>query len=329
MFWSIAVYFLLRNFQVSSALVATDYIYTGVFSIFLILAVYVNLLLLIPRLFHEGKYGFYVLFLLFLLGLMTLCQIFLFDFIIEHLFPGYYLITYFDYWETLNYFVIFIGITSLLHFSKSWFLYKESEAKLTEIRKEKVEAELDTLKSQINPHFLFNSLNSIYSMVLNKSDLAPDALIKLSDSMRYIIYESNHERVALRKELDFIANYIELQKLRMSSKDKLTFEVSGEIDHQKIAPLLLIPIIENCFKYGIKGETEASFVDIQIAIEKDSISMKSINNIGVVDDVEKDKPKGTGLINLRKRLDLIYPGKHFLTIEKSSKKFTVNLNIQL
>jgi len=328
-FWSIAVYFLLRNFQASSELAPTDYIYTGVFSVFLILAVYINLLLLIPRFFHESRYGFYMLFLVMLLGLITYFQIASFDFIVEHLFAGYYLISYFDYWETLNYFIIFIGMTSLLHFSKSWFLYKESEANLIEIRKEKVEAELDALKNQINPHFLFNSLNSIYSMVLNKSDLAPDALIKLSDSMRYIIYESNHERVDLQMEMDFIANYIELQRLRMSAKDTLNFHISGEIQHQKIAPLLLIPIIENCFKYGIKGETEASYVDINIEISEHRIALLAKNNIGFVDEIEKNKPKGTGLKNLKKRLELIYPDKHELIIEKLPETFSVNLKIEL
>ena len=328
-FWSIAVYFLLRNFKTSSELAPTDYIYTGVFSVFLIVAVYINLLILVPQFFHESRYGFYILFLVTLLGLITYGQIALFDFIVEHLFPGYYLISYFDYWETLNYFIIFIGLTSLFHFSKSWFLYKESEANLIEIRKEKVEAELTALKNQINPHFLFNSLNSIYAMVLNKSDLAPDALIKLSDAMRYVIYESNHEHVDLQKEIDFIENYIELQRLRMSAKDSLKFNVIGEIHHQKIAPLLLIPIIENCFKYGIKGETEESYVDIKIEIDEQKIAMSTNNNIGFVYEVERSKPKGTGLQNLKKRLELIYPDKHALIIEKLSNSFLVNLMIEL
>ena len=329
LFWSISLYILLRNFQSSSALAPTDYMYTGIFSVFLFITVYVNLLVLIPKYFHRGRYGIYFLFTSLLLGMITFALIYLFDHLVEWIFPGYYLISYFDFLGALKYFVIFTGVSSLLHFSKSWFLYKEAESKLAKTQKEKIEAELNALKNQINPHFLFNSLNSIYSMVLNKSEYAPDALIKLSDSMRYIIYESNHERVELEKEIDFITNYIELQTLRMSDKDKLNLNISGGIHNQKIAPLLLIPIIENCFKYGIKGETESSFVDLQIHIGENFISLHTKNNIGIVDGVERDKPKGTGLKNLKMRLDLIYPYAHQLDIDTSNNIFKVDLKIEI
>lgn len=328
-FWSISLYFLLGHFQSSSQLAKTDYMYTGIFSLFLILAVYINLTVLIPHFFHDAKYGYFIGFCAVLIGGISYSQLLLFDTIVEWLFPGYYIISYFDYWETLNYFIVFIGISSLLHFSKSWFLYKESEAKLAQTQKEKIEAELDALKNQINPHFLFNSLNSIYSLVLKKSDHAPEALIKLSDSMRYIIYESNDERVDLKKEIDFLSNYVQLQKLRLSDKDTLNFSISGEISDQKIAPLLLIPIIENGFKYGIKGETESSFVNIAIDVHTSSITLKTSNNIGSVDSVERHKSKGTGLINLEKRLELIYPKKHRLKIDASNDTFTVELNIDI
>ena len=208
MFWSISLYILLKNFQSSSELAPTDYIYTGIFSIFIIVAVFVNLLVLIPRFFQQGKYILYIILIAVLLAIMTYLQIIFFDVIVGYVFPGYYLISYFDYLETLKYFVIMVGISSLLHFSKSWFHYKESQAILVQTQKEKTVAELETLKSQINPHFLFNSLNSIYSLVLKKSDIAPQALIKLSDSMRYIIYESNEEKVLLEKEIAFISDYI-------------------------------------------------------------------------------------------------------------------------
>ncbi len=328
-FWLVAVYFLFRNFQSSSWIAPTDLIFTGIFSVFIMMAVYVNLQLLIPKFFQQGKYTLYAVSLIILLFLITYFYIFSFDYIIEWLFPGYYLISYFDLWETLKYFIIFIGLTSLLHFSKSWFLFKEAEARLDKISREKLEAELSALKSQINPHFLFNSLNSIYSLVLKNSDKAPEALIKLSDAMRYIIYESDEEKVPLKKEIDFITNYIELQKLRMSDKDKLAFSVPERIENLKIAPLLLIPVIENGFKYGIKGETEASFINVSIKIDKNSLSLFVKNNLGTVDDIEREKPHGTGLANLKKRLSLIYPGRHLLEIDQTKDNFTVNLSIDL
>ena len=328
-FWSISLYFLLRNFQSSSELAPTDFMYTGIFSTFLIIAVYVNLTILIPRFFHVAKYGRYFFLAVLLTASMTYLQIRLFDILVDLIFPGYYLISYFDYWETLKYFIIFIGISSLFHFSKSWFLYKEAESKLAKTQKEKIEAELDALKNQINPHFLFNSLNSIYSLVLKKSERAPEVLIKLSDSMRYIIYEANDEFVDLNREIDFISNYIELQKLRVSDKDTVDYHILGESENQYIAPLLLIPIIENGFKYGIKGETETSFVNISIDINPSFITLHTKNNIGTVDQVERNKPKGTGLANLKKRLELIYPDKHHLNIEKMNNTFNVELKIVL
>lgn len=290
-FWTFSLFLLLRHFQASSTLAPTDFVYTAIFSVFLVLAVYLNLRVLIPTLFNPGRYGLFAVSLCLLLIAMSHLQMVLFDHIVEQLFPGYYLISYFDFWQTMQYFIVFLSISSLLHFSKSWFMYKETAARLVEIRKEKVEAELDALKSQINPHFLFNSLNSIYAMVLKQAPQAPTAMIRLSDAMRYIIYESNHDKVALQKELEFMDNYVELQRLRMSAKDKLGYRVAGAIRQQLIAPLLLIPIVENCFKYGIKGETEASFVDIAIEIGEAFIVMNTSNNIGLVDDVEKTRPK--------------------------------------
>lgn len=328
-FWSMALYILLGNFKTSSIIIPVDLIYTMIFAVFLIIAVYLNLMILIPRFFHKGRFIIYFISMTIFLLLITFLYQIWFDIIVDKLFGGFYLISYFDFWDTLKYFVIFIGITSLLHFSKSWFLYQESETKLARTQKEKIEAELDALKSQINPHFLFNSLNSIYSLVLKKSEHAPEALIKLSDTMRYIIYESNHEKVELQKEVEFIRNYIELQQLRMSKKDKLDFQVNGKIKKQKIAPLLLIPIIENGFKYGIKGETEASFVSILIDVNEHHIRLHTSNNLGIVDMVEKGKSKGTGLDNLKKRLELIYPDHHQLIIARADNKFMVDLNIDL
>lgn len=329
LFWSISFYIMLKNFGTTSVIVPIDLIYTCIFTFFLLISVYINLLVFIPKFFQKGKYYMYLLFLLILLLGSTYIYITGFDFIVDTFFHGYYLISYFDFWDTLKYFVILIGISSLLHFSKSWFLYKESETQLAKTQKEKLEAELDALKSQINPHFLFNSLNSIYSLVLKKSDLAPEALIKLSDTMRYIIYESNEEKVSLQKEIDFIRNYIELQKLRVSNKDTLDFKINGEIKKHRIAPLLMIPIIENCFKYGIKGETETFYVSIKIRVEDHQLRLSTINNLGKIDNVERNRSTGTGLVNLKKRLNLIYPKHHQLNINQSKDKFIVDLELDL
>lgn len=329
LFWSISLYLLMLHFQASSELSTTDFIYTGVFSIFIFTSVYFNLSFLIPRFFNKGRYGLYLAFLTISIGVICYLQIFLFDHLIEWMFPFYYIISYFDYWQTLRYFIIFVGITTLFHLSKTWFLFRESEAKLVKVQKEKVEAELIALKNQINPHFLFNSLNSIYSLVLKKSENAPEALIKLSDSMRYVIYESDKEKVEVTRDLEFISNYIELQKLRISEKDRLTFTIEGETGSKKIAPLLFIPIVENCFKHGIKGETESSFVEILFELTSNSILLKTRNNIGTIDRIEDSSSGGTGLLNLRQQLKLLYSNKHQLKINQSDDIYEVSLNIEL
>jgi LytS/YehU family sensor histidine kinase len=147
--------------------------------------------------------------------------------------------------------------------------------------------------------------------------------------MRYIIYESNEEKVLLEKEIVFISDYIQLQKLRMSAKDQLEYKIDGNFHDLKIAPLLMIPIIENAFKYGIKGGIENSFVTLKIIIRDQVLVLIVKNNMGTVDNVERTKAKGMGLANLRKRLELIYPERHHLNIEQLDDTFSVNLKIAL
>lgn len=328
-FWGVAEYILLLHFQASSQLAPTDFIYTGLFSIFIFVMVYFNLAVLMSRLFQKGLYWQYTLALATSTVILTFLQIFMFDYLVEWLFPGYYLISYLNYWQTLEYFVIFVGITTLLHLSKSWFLYKDSQTKLSLAQKEKAEAELLALKNQINPHFLFNSLNSVYSLVLKKDIQAPEALIKLSDSLRYVIYDSDNEKVELSKEIDFIQNFIELQKLRISEQHQIFFALDGVIERRLIAPLLFLPIIENCFKHGIKADTQPSFVDINIFVGDSSISLISKNKINISVEQAEIHGSGMGLANLRHRLELLYPGKHQLNISQKDDIYEVILNIEL
>lgn len=326
-FWMGAFYVLIRNFATSSVILPVDIIFTSIFMLFIWVAVYANLLLLIPRLFQREKYLLYAVALLVMLVLVAECYILGFDSLVDWLFPGYYLISYFDFWDTLKIFIILVGLTSLFHFSKSWFWYREAEIQLASNEKARIAAELEALKNQINPHFLFNSLNSIYSLVLKKSDAAAPALIQLSDILRYVIYETV-DFVPLEKELDFIRNYVEMQRLRINKRDMLTLEITGATKSRKIAPLLLIPIIENCFKHGIKGDTEKSYVHIAIAMQEDQLCLHSDNTLPQAED-NPNVSAGTGLQNLRKRLEMVYPGNYNLKIDRSDTTFSVNLTLDL
>jgi LytS/YehU family sensor histidine kinase len=194
------------------------------------------------------------------------------------------------------------------------------------LEQEKVEMELNALKMQVNPHFLFNSLNSIYSLALVQSAQTPDAVLKLSGLLRFILYEAEGERISLDKELELIRDFISLQQLRIpKGKADIRVEIEGKTEGIFIAPLLLLPLMENAFKHGVKGETGASFVHFNLAIIQQKIMVTIRNNQGLVDEIAGAKYGGIGLENVRKRLELLYPNAHVLAINSTEKDFEIKL----
>ncbi|UTN05987.1 sensor histidine kinase [Flavobacterium bizetiae] len=186
--------------------------------------------------------------------------------------------------------------------------------------------ELIYLRKQTNPHFLFNSLNSIYSLAHKKSDLVPDAIVTLSELMRYMLYETDNKTVALEKEVNYIQNYIELQKLRLNNIEDIVINVHGDTRNKFIEPLLLISFVENAFKYGTdyKG---AAHVKIKIFILENSLDFWIENTIeNYVKDPENS---GIGLLNIQNRLDLLYPNAHELNITQDNHYYRVHLNLKL
>lgn len=186
--------------------------------------------------------------------------------------------------------------------------------------------ELIYLRKQTNPHFLFNSLNSIYSLAHKKSDLVPDAIVTLSELMRYMLYETDNKTVALEKEVNYIQNYIELQKLRLNNIEDIVINVHGDTRNKFIEPLLLISFVENAFKYGTdyKG---AAHVKIKIFILENSLDFWIENTIeNYVKDPENS---GIGLLNIQNRLDLLYPNAHELKITQDNQFYRVHLNLKL
>lgn len=199
--------------------------------------------------------------------------------------------------------------------------------RLKRIETEKANAELSYLKAQINPHFLFNTLNSIYSLAILKSDKTADALVKLSDMMRYVLNDGNTNFVLLEKELNYIANYIELQKMRLASNIKLNYSCEGLPSDKKIAPLILIPFIENAFKHGVNTE-ENSDIDIQIKISDATVHLLVKNNCVTINNNTLNK-SGLGIDNTKQRLQLLYPNNHRLKISKLDNSFIVELNLNI
>ncbi len=189
-------------------------------------------------------------------------------------------------------------------------------------------AEVVSLKEQINPHFLFNTLNGIYALAIrDKSTTTASALLKLSGLMRYVVTETSHELVDLEKEISYINDYIELQKLRLDKRVQLSYEVSGSLQGKKIAPLLLVPFIENAFKYGVNPDEDSS-IKILIEIQDRELKM-GVENNKVKVTLHSFESSGKGIENTKLRLALLYPSRHMLTIRDDEKHFNVQLTIQL
>lgn len=201
--------------------------------------------------------------------------------------------------------------------------------KLAKIEKEKLEAELKTLKGQLNPHFLFNSLNNIYSLALTKSDKVPDLILRLSDLMRHIIYESRENYITLEKEIDFVDNFIALQKIRTSGKTQINYTKTGVVPDGKIAPLLFEPFIDNAFKHGLPG-TENDFIDIRFDFSTPANVLFKMRNNYEIRELLDSKNSGIGIQNVKQRLQHLYnKGDYKLSITKEQAVFSISLELKL
>ncbi|MCB2220521.1 MAG: histidine kinase [Bacteroidetes bacterium] len=220
------------------------------------------------------------------------------------------------------FFVIVIALAVKL--LKMWF---EKQQAAQVLASEKLEAELKLLKSQIHPHFLFNTLNNIYSLALKKADSTPDMILKLSDILDYLLYECDVPYVILGKEIDLIHNYTDLEKIRYGSRLQLAMDVQVPTDEIKIAPLILLPFIENAFKHGAAGKRDQVHISVYLKVENNRLIFKVEN-----DKAEKESKAlshGVGLKNVRKRLELVY-GEHYdLKIQDGENHYQVILQIEL
>ncbi len=287
---------------------------------------YLHLYLLVPFLLDKRRYVVY--------ALSTIALVFAYSFV------NYKLLTLIpdsitphslrDYINELNptYDVLEGFFTLVITYSIKYAGQAVSaQNKLLRLQKDNLMLELDALKSQINPHFLFNTLNNIYSLSLSKSDRAPEMILKLSDMMRYVLYECNAGVVKLDREIQFIQNYIDLERIRHGDDIAINFSLNGNASDYEIEPLLLIPIIENSFKHGLNSQIEKGFVEIKLSINDRQLALDVSNSVS---GSKREKGShGIGMENVKKRLELLYPSKHKLKISPSEKKWIVNLNLNL
>jgi two-component system, LytTR family, sensor kinase len=205
-----------------------------------------------------------------------------------------------------------------------WF---EKQNKQKELDKQHIKTELALLRSQINPHFLFNTLNNIHSFVMKDKDKASFALIKLSEIMRYMLYEAKGEEVFLIKEVEYLENFIKLHQLRYKNPDFVSFRTKGIRPNLMVPPMLFIPFIENAFKHGKKSGDGK--IKIALILERDEIRFTCLNQKRELNKTEQKEPKGIGIQNIKRRLELLYPAMHKLAIEEDEKYFSAKLMIKL
>ena len=328
-FWVLSFFVFLYLFKTGAEPEKIDYVYTILFQLTLLPAVYINIELLLPTLGNSKRILFYLLSLITIIILFAWINYNFFDKWSAKVFPDYFFISYFTFREVILFFIVYTIITMLLKLSKSWFVVSQLQKELLEKEKQKTEVELKALKAQINPHFFFNTLNSIYSMALDKDERLPNTVLQLSDLMRYFLYESKDNFIPLEKELEVINNYIALQKIRSDSQLNIEINITGQVNGQRIAPLLLITFLENAFKHGVKGRSGRSFIRLEIAIEKNKLLFSVENNKGTVDEIKTGDHGGLGLGNVKRQLELLYPAKHVLTIKNLNNSFTVQLHLSL
>ncbi len=310
-----------------------------------IILFYLNYFYLVPVLLLEKKYWLYFVFVLVLIVLFMVIRTHYFIPEFRHLRPenmrpprmmpdpkffpkGVHFRTEmrqpFFFKVAPSFFYILILTISAIIRTLTEFYNNQQNKLIAETHR--TNTELIYLRKQTNPHFLFNSLNSIYSLAHKKSDLVPDAIVTLSELMRYMLYETDNKTVALEKEINYIQNYIELQKLRLNNIEDIVINVHGDTKNKFIEPLLLISFVENAFKYGTdyKG---AAHVKIKIFIHENSLDFWIENTIeNYVKDPENS---GIGLVNIQNRLDLLYPNAHQLSITQDNQYYRVHLNLNL
>jgi hypothetical protein len=217
------------------------------------------------------------------------------------------------------------GIAAAIKLMKYWYL---KEQRNLQLQKENSDAQLQLLKAQVHPHFLFNTLNNIYSYTQPTSPVAAGMVSGLSDLLRYMLYEGTKTAVPLSKELAMVNDYCNLEKMRYGNKLELHLDLPADTQDLQIAPLLLLPLVENCFKHGTSHVLEQPWINLQVRLRDNQVQLKLVN--GKAANVSNgSRDKGIGIQNVEKRLALLYPGKHELVVTEEEEVFIVNLKIEL
>ncbi len=294
--------------------------------IFFAIIIYFNLLYLVPNYFKWNKLSHYLMLLVLFVIIITPIKMMVL-YLKLHDFPVRQAILIEDKWNVFYMNLIVAGFSTIFKIISDWARHQREK---NELGTRAMQSELNFLRTQINPHFLFNTLNNLYALTLKKSDKAPEIVIKLSEMMRYMLYECNEKEVPLVKEVNYIRNYLELEKIRQIKQIDIQLKVNGMVMNQRIAPLMFIPFIENSFKHGLGNHTSEGFIHILLDVKSDSVHLNVSNSKPPTLPVREVKRSGgIGLVNVRRRLDLIYPKHHKLVVSDNPNTYEVDLTIDL
>jgi sensor histidine kinase YesM len=291
------------------------------------LIAYLNYLWLLPRLLASKKFLPYGVKFIFLFSLVISLRVNLERYLIDgfsHRVPFIYLPRFVVHVSASTFFIVIF--VAMLRFAKDWF---ELQARTKTIENDRLSAELNFLKAQINPHFLFNTLNNLYYLAFTQSPNTTEVIEKLSHMMRYMIYDSNHNRVLLQKEIDYMQNYISLERLRLNDQIPITFELEGNPDGAFIVPLIFITFLENAFKHGVSNNNPRAWVNIHIQIRGTACTYTVENSKLPRQSTSNLEKSGIGLLNVRRRLDLSYPNQYDLQVREEADRYYVALNLNL
>jgi len=300
-----------------------------------LLLVYSTLYIFLPNLLIKKQIFSFLFFLILNMALAAfLMRLIAYYIVYPNYYPdalscnecGFWMITKFVHYAVSLSAVLFLATS--IKILKLW--YKDQQATKS-LEKEKLEAELKFLKGQIHPHFLFNTLNNLYALTLKKSDNAPEVVLKLSELMNYMLYDANASQVPLEKEIQYIKNYIALEKIRYGKRVEINFDIRGEVTGKNIAPMLILPFVENTFKHGVSQEMESVWISIDLQVSEDEMVLKVENSKSPESTLlsQKDYAKGIGLTNVKRRLELLYKNHYELKIFDEQDTYLIVLKLNL
>lgn len=324
--WFVMFWVLLLIFSKTTKPIKIDYIYTIGFLSTLIPPVLINFYVLIPRLLKKQHYAVYLIMFVLNIFVWERLHSFYFKEVLDAFFKDYFFVSYHSNTSITIIFIIVLIATTFVKLTEDWIYYNANENKLLRNNNQIIESQLLALRSQINPHFLFNSLNVIYSLAIEgKKEIKP-AILQLSDILRYVIYDADTKMVPIKKEVELISNFIDFQSYRVQYSKQIKFIKNIENENFGIYPMLLLPILENAFKHGSLNEKDHILVEMKQTNK--GFQFKVTNSkTSISKNTDRDEYSGFGLESIKKNLEIVYPNQHELEILDAQNKFRVTLKL--